>query len=590
MFVKAMRTMKFLILTVVFTLLTSGTAQAKRYFVVYKSQQGFKMMDNYMKLESAAKAFGLTQSLKNVHAMVVSTDNPAVVEQLKKHPEIEAVVEEGFLPAPKPVNGFHAAISSRSLNAFPANANANPDSFIQTSGTPWGIIAVKAPGAWGLSDAGSQTRVLVLDTGIDKNHESLKYNIEQAKNFVTAAVGSAPSDPNDVTDDIGHGTHVAGTIAGQYNDQTGFVGVAPKTKILMGKVCAASGCSMIDIAAGIDWGIEQKVDVINMSLGGPGAEKCKLLDLQCWAMNYVIEQMSKPIIQSLQSAETAGVFVVAAAGNSATEADGTNPAKNPAIGYPAAATTVLSVGALDSTLTKTSFSQWGPTLDISAPGAAVLSAVPMQMGRESLVYLMMNGQKNKIASVSFAGTKEIVNPKLGELVHAALGKPEDFKGKNFAGKFALIARGEIAFADKVKNAQAAHAAGVVIYNNAAGLAQGTITADGTEIDYPVVMIEKTVGENLVNLLRGGVVASTEISTVKTNYANFDGTSMASPHVAGVAALAISAYKLKHGGKTISPMALRDLLKRTAFPLGPNTDNKYGSGIVQATSAVAAAAK
>lgn len=587
---KTTRTMKFLMLTAIFALLTSGTAHAKRYFVVYKSQQGFKMMDNYMKLESAAKAFGLTKSLKNVHAMVLSTENLSAVEQLKKHPEIEAVVEEGFLPAPKPVNGFFkASVSLASGGITPANTNANPDGFIQTNGTPWGIIAVKAPGAWGLSEAGSQTRVLVLDTGIDLNHEALQYNIEKAKNFVTPQAGGT-SDPNDVTDEVGHGTHVSGTIAGQYNDQTGFVGVAPRAKILMGKVCSAQGCSMIDIAAGIDWGIEQKVDVISMSLGGPGAEKCKLVDLQCWAMNYLIAQLNKPIIKSLESAEAAGVFVVAAAGNSATEATATEPAKNPAIGYPAAGETVFSVGALDSQLVKTSFSQWGPVLDISAPGAGVQSSVPMQSGRESLVYLVISGQKNKIPSMSFAGTKEITNPKIGELVPAGLGKPEDFNGINVAGKFALISRGEIAFADKVKNAQAAKAAGVVIYNNAAGLTQGTITADGTEIDFPVVMIEKTVGENLVNMLRGGAVASAEVSTVKTNYAFFDGTSMATPHVAGVAALAISAYKISHGGKTIAPAALRDLLKRTAFPLGPNEDNKYGAGIIQATTAVSAAVK
>lgn len=588
----ALKTMKFFVLASVFAV-TAQAQTAKRYIVIYKSQQGYTQMDNYMKLESASKPFKLSKSLKNIHMQVINASNAESIEQLKSHPEVEAVVEEITIPVPK--FSRNIKISSTPLNVIhPLNANANPDSFNQTDGTPWGIVAVKAPGAWGLSDAGSKARVLIIDTGIDKNHEALSNQLEKAKNFTAGATGSV--DPNNYADEVGHGTHCAGTVLGQYNDQTGFVGVAPKAKLLAAKVCTAKGCQTGDIVAGIDWGVEQKVDIMSMSLGMPGEVNTGKPFLDALA-TAALEFQNKPLKTALANAETAGVFIVAASGNSATEAVPATPttpaapAKNPKIGYPAKAATVYSVGAVDSTLTKTTFSQWGPELDISAPGAGVFSTVPMQSGRDSLVYLMIDGQKTKVKSVSFAGTKEITIPKLGSLVYAGLGKPDDFTKINVAGKFALIQRGEITFADKVKNAQAAKAAGVVVFNNAAGLAQGTLSEDGkTEIDYPVVMIEQAEGNKLVAQLTSGKAASAEVSTIKTNYALMDGTSMATPHVAGVAALVISTYKLTHGGQTMKPADVRALLSKTAMKLAPSTDNKYGAGLVQADKAVQAASK
>ena len=583
-----MKTMKFLVLASIVTLFSTVQATAaKRYFVVYKSQQGFKMMDNYMKLESSTKAFKVNHNLKNIHSMVINTDNADIIAKLKTHPEVESVVEDLLIPAPKPMNGFKVSGQTSVNTIHPLNANANPDNFQQTEGTPWGITAVKAPGAWGLSDAGSKTRVLVIDTGIDKNHIALSNNFEQAKNFTADASGKV--DPANIVDEVGHGTHCSGTIGGQYNDQTGFVGVAPKVKLLMGKVCTAKGCQLGDIAAAIDWGIDQKVDIMSMSLGGPGKIDTGNV-LQDLLSNLLLDQMNKPLKASLANAEAAGIFVAAASGNSATVATATDPAKNPSIGYPAAADTVYAVGALNSKLEKTSFSQWGPTLDITAPGAGVLSTVPMQSARESQVYLMVDGQKMKVKSVSFGGTKEIAIPKMATLVYAGLGKPEDFTKSDFTGKFALISRGEIKFADKIKNAIAAKAIGAIIYNNADGLSQGAATEDGSEIDFAVVMIEKTEGEKLLSILQNGRVASAEVSTTKADYALFDGTSMATPHVAGVAALVISAYKMAHGGQTMAPAALRAMLSKTAFQLGPNTDNQYGAGIIQADAAVFAASK
>lgn len=553
---------------------------AKRYLIMYKSEQGFKNMNQFMSADMTNR-FGFSKALNNIQNTVIRTADLSLIASLKNHPEVADVVEEYFLPVPKLMNGVKLSIPTEEPVAHVMNENANPDSFVQTDGTPWGIVAVRAPGAWGLSDAGSKSRVLIIDTGVDVNHVALKNNIEKVKNFVPASQGGK-IDPLDVKDEVGHGTHCSGTVAGQYNDKTGFVGVAPRTKVLMGKVCNTQGCSSIDVAAGIDWGVQEKVDVISMSLGTPGPTGNPMQDA-------MIEYMNKPIKAALKKAEAAGVFTVAASGNSASDATDTKPEVSPRIGYPASIPTVYAVGALNDDLSKASFSQWGPELDITAPGAAVLSTVPMQSGRNSQVYLTINGQKTLIKSASFSGTKEITVPKSNNLVAAGLGKVGEFPA-TVAGKFALISRGEITFAEKIKNAQAAKAVGVVFYNNAKGLVQGT-AGEGQEIDYPVVMIEKEKGEEIVALLKQGQSASTEVSTVKSDYASFDGTSMATPHVAGVAALVISTYKLKHNGVAPSPAIVRAVLNKSAQKTTfPNADNRYGAGLVRADSAVVLTSK
>ncbi len=537
--------------------LTAVSAQAKnRYIVIYKSQQGHQAMESFMQNESA-RGYGLKQSLKHINGMVIQTADQRVIEQLRNHPEVAVVEAETFTPSPKPINGFKiSSLPMTTATELPVSA-VTPASeviapvFQAGEKTPWGILAVHAPEAWEIADGGSHARVLVLDTGIDKDHPALKNNFEMGQNFFESDTGP---NPDDFIDHEGHGTHTSGTIAAAYDPQTGFTGVAPRAKLLMGRVCGDLGCSNIAVAAGINWGVAQKVDVISMSLGGP--------------MTSPAERMA------VQNAEKGGVVVVAASGNDGTEK----------VSFPAALPTVVAVGAISDDLKKTSFSQWGPELDITAPGASVLSSVPRGSSRDSIVDIVTATGKLRIKSAAFGGTKEIAVAKMGDLVPAGLGKTEDFAKVNVAGKFALISRGEIRFSEKVDNAMKAKASGVVIYNNASGLMQGSLTEDGSLLDVAAVMIEQSEGVKLLALLAKGEIASAEISTVKSDYAMFDGTSMATPHVAGVVAL------IKSANKKLTPAQVRLILSTTAMPLGPNDTNQYGAGLVQADKAVKAAAQ
>lgn len=537
-----------LIVSVLATVALSSVASAKeRYLVIYKSQQGFAAMNQYMLTEGVA-AVTVADALKNVNGQVLEVSNAKAIAALQNHPEVAVIEVESFRPSPKPINGFKLSKPVKSWNqdAVVVDDSQSTPHLNEGVNTPWGIMTVNAGSAWETSQAGRNARVLVLDTGIDPNHPALKANFEKGRNFFQSFDGP---NPEDFLDKEGHGTHVAGTIAGIYNEKTGFTGVAPLAKILMGRVCGDLGCSNIAVAQGINWGIEQKVDVISMSLGGPSSSSAEKL--------------------AVANAEKAGIAVIAASGNSGT----------PKVSFPAALPTVIAVGATDVTNTKTSFSQWGPELDIVAPGAAVVSTVPQGTGRDSVTEINVDGEKTLVKSAAFSGTKLFPNAKIGALVAAGLGKPEDFKNIDVKGRFALISRGEIAFAEKVKNALAAGATGVVVYNNTTGLMQGALSEDGSELDVAVVMIEQTVGQKLVADLAAGKGVSAAISTSASDYAMFDGTSMATPHVAGVVAL------MKSANKKLTPAQIRTILGATALPLGPNDANQYGKGLVQADKAV-----
>ncbi|MFZ3231706.1 MAG: S8 family serine peptidase [Pseudobdellovibrio sp.] len=549
----------FLLITSV--MLIAGFASAKnsgnRFLVTFKSQQGFAAMQNYFNQESGSEV-KLQKSLVNLNSIILKSNSKTAMASLANHPEVSVVEAEAFSPRPAPVYGFKPArvihtessnLKFRQLTEVTGQENVTPNLVVGEK-TPWGITAVKAGEAWADSQAGANARVLVLDTGIDAGHQDLQANFEKGMNFSEDENGNVnPADFNDVE---GHGSHCSGTIAASYNAATGFTGVAPKAKLLMGRVCSAEGCSNIAVAEGINWGVSEKVDVISMSLGGPVGTPGER--------------------NAIALAEKAGVMIVAASGN-----DGT--AK---VSFPGAYPTVVAVGALDSSLTKANFSQWGPELDVMGPGVAVISTVPRGTGRESNVTLNINGVTKTVNSAAFSGTHLIPIAVGNSLVYAGLGKPEDFTNINVAGKFALISRGEIKFSDKVKNALAAKAVGVILFNNTAGIMQGVATEDGTEINAPVVMIEQVEGQAIVTALSNGTTATAQVSTVASDYAMFDGTSMATPHVAGVVAL------IKSANKKLTPAQVRLILATTSLQLGSNKANEYGKGVVQADQAVKAA--
>ena len=253
---------------------------------------------------------------------------------------------------PNPGSGFNSTDGYGHVDAsrtFEQLLNISlPDAPTQ-GGNLWGLDNINAPDIWTSSSEFSGTKgasatVAVIDTGVDLDHPEFTDRITAGYDFV---------DNDSIADDgQGHGTHVAGTIAGSHDDGTGISGVAPESQIMPIRVLDNNGYGWTsDIVAGIRWAADNGADVINLSLGGGGYSPT-MAD----AIRYASEQNS---------------VVVMASGNSG----GSSPI------YPAAhaANYGIAVGAVNQNRNFANFSNRAGSneLDyVTAPGVDIYSAVP----------------------------------------------------------------------------------------------------------------------------------------------------------------------------------------------------------------------
>lgn len=237
----------------------------------------------------------------------------------------------------------------------------------------WGVSRVQAPHTWACSFAGDAVTVAVIDTGGDLDHPDLAANIVGS---YSAVFGESPEDV------IGHGTHVAGTVAAVANNG-GVVGVAPQVNLLVVKVFTSDGYGFdFDVAQGINWAVANGADVINMSLGGPSD-------------SFLIKS-------AIQNAAAAGVTLVAAAGNcgdSGYPYNGCSYQDQPL--YPAAYAEVIAVAATTESNAQASFSNAGSYVELAAPGVNTYSTCPDN------AYCYSNG--TSMASPHVAGVAAILH-------------------------------------------------------------------------------------------------------------------------------------------------------------------------------------
>ncbi|MBO3131042.1 S8 family peptidase, partial [Dermatophilus congolensis] len=274
-----------------------------------------------------------------------------------------------------------AAHLAQALKADPNIATAEPDIRVHASDIPndplysssqWDLknspAGINAPVAWNTT-TGRGVTVAVIDSGITR-HPDLDAQLVPGYDFISSADtardrNGRDSDPSDIGDwttysqcfrgseprnSSWHGTHVAGTVAAIANNSTGVAGVAYNSRIQPIRALGACGGSLSDIADAVTWASGGTVEgvptnptpskVLNLSLGGPGA---------CYSFMQ----------NAIDGAVSRGSTVVVAAGNKNTDASTFSPAN---------CRNVITVGATGGSAAKSSFSNYGTTVALSAPG------------------------------------------------------------------------------------------------------------------------------------------------------------------------------------------------------------------------------
>jgi subtilisin family serine protease len=188
------------------------------------------------------------------------------------------------------------------------------------------------PAVWRTGLEGRGIRVGIVDTGADSHPD-----------FADRIVASRDFTASDAGDDVGHGTHVAGIVAG---NGPVYRGVAPKASLVIAKALSLGGGTEDTVLAALSWMSRQKVDVVNLSLGGPGDPR-------------------DPLSREVDALSVEGILVCVAAGNSGPAA-GT-------IGSPGCAASAITVGAVDKHGHVTEYSSRGPVPGLRAPKPDVVA-------------------------------------------------------------------------------------------------------------------------------------------------------------------------------------------------------------------------
>ncbi len=252
-----------------------------------------------------------------------ASEAAAVAARLRADPRVLAVVPDARL----------------AFNAWPVDAPPDDPRY----GDQGNLPQIEVPDAWTVTTGDPSVVVAVIDSGVDLSHPDLDDVAVTAQRNVVWNNG-------DVTDEVGHGTWVAGTIVAETDNGEGVAGIAPDVTLMPVKIADDyGGISFADALDAVDWARDHGADIINMSFGG-----------------YLSSEQVALGQPTFTAARDAGVLMVAASGNEGMSTRS----------YPASFRGVVSVGAVDGADNLADFSTTGRALDLVAPGVDTWSTVP----------------------------------------------------------------------------------------------------------------------------------------------------------------------------------------------------------------------
>lgn len=291
----------------------------------------------------------------------------SLINELKSLPEVE-YAEPNYLysinrQAVAPIDPMYGKLWGLK------NTGANePDRNGNTSTTPGVASAdIDAERAWSITKGSKDIVIAVIDTGIDYNHPDLKNNMwinegeipdngidDDGNGYIDDVYGwNAEKNNGNPMDGNSHGTHCAGTIGAEHNNNMGVAGVMADVKLMAVKFLSDSGSgSLADAVEAIDYATKMNVDIMSNSWGGGG--------------------YSQALFDAISAAKEKGIVFVAAAGNDSSNNDSR-------ASYPASyqIDNVISVASHTAQDTLSSFSNFGRrTVHVAAPGSNILSTTP----------------------------------------------------------------------------------------------------------------------------------------------------------------------------------------------------------------------
>lgn len=502
--------------------------------------------------------------------VVAKITNPDTVASLGKSARPMSL--PGFYRVSMPVEQ-HPQSAARDLAKLPGVEHASPDFVVSKALVPndslyatyqWNMPKIEAPAAWDKTTGTASVIIANLDTGVNFNHEDLSSKVwtnggetpsngidDDANGYVddhrgmdfvngTKAGSIWTNSPQGPIDDEGHGSLTASVTSGTTNNAKGIAGVDWQARIQAVKVLDTYGSgSLSDVAEGIRYAADNGAKVINMSLGALGIETDLATDS---AISY---------------ANGKGVIIVAASGN-----DGSNTQ----VDYPAINPMVIAVGASDSSDQRASYSNAGPSLSLVAPGSGIASAYGV-MEQPSGLSVSLQTAASSLSAGAYRYVVTAYNAN-GETIPSQ--PPSGNPNQNLAN----VTDGQQV---SVTWSSVFGATGYKVYRTAVNGASGT-----EKLLINVGNVTSYVDNGSVSL---GTAPPPGVNKglLNTNYATANGTSLATPHVAGVAGLLLSL------DATLTPSQVRNVLQTTADKVpgmsGQDRTDAYGYGRLNASRAV-----